>query len=145
MLYADDTPLNDASDAVDRIKALVGGTATIFMGDKRVATNVKKPDGSRAGRHGTLAAGPVYDAVLEGRHLLPRRGRHSRHLLFHAYDPIRNANGETIGVLYVGIPQAEFLASIEETLQRTLIAVSIVSALLVGALYYWTVRRMMAR
>ncbi|MBB3937172.1 methyl-accepting chemotaxis protein [Aureimonas phyllosphaerae] len=142
VLYADDTPLNDASDAVDRIKALVGGTATIFMGDKRVATNVKKPDGSRAVGT-TLAAGPVYDAVLKAGTSFRGEADILGTSYFTAYDPIRNANGETIGVLYVGIPQAEFLASLE-TLQRTLIAVSIVSALLVGALYYWTVRRMMA-
>ena len=56
-LYAGYQPLNDFNAPVDRIKELVGGTATIFMGDTRVATNVKKPDGSRA--IGTkLAPGP---------------------------------------------------------------------------------------
>ena len=62
-LYVGTTPLNGLEEPVDRIKTLVGGTATVFHGDTRVTTNVKKADGSRA--VGTkLAAGPVHDAVL---------------------------------------------------------------------------------
>lgn len=49
--------------AVDRVREIIGGTATIFQGDTRVATNVLKPDGSR-GVGTKLAPGPVYDAVL---------------------------------------------------------------------------------
>ena len=37
--------LNDNDEVVDRVRALVGGVATIFMGDVRISTNVKKPDG----------------------------------------------------------------------------------------------------
>jgi methyl-accepting chemotaxis protein len=55
---------NGDAEIVDKVKALVGGTATIFMGDTRVATNVMKPDGTRA--VGTkLAPGPARDAVFE--------------------------------------------------------------------------------
>ena len=63
-MFAGDRVLNDFFEPVDRVKDLVGGTATLFMGDERISTNVKKPDGSRA--IGTkLAPGPVYDAVLK--------------------------------------------------------------------------------
>ena len=62
-LLVGDQPVNGDFAGVDRVKALVGGTATVFMGDTRVTTNVQKPDGSRA--VGTpLAKGPVHDAVL---------------------------------------------------------------------------------
>lgn len=62
-LMIGDTVLDGFFEPVDRIKALVGGTATIFRNDVRVTTNVTKPDGSRA--VGTpLAAGAAYDAVL---------------------------------------------------------------------------------
>lgn len=40
-LYAGTTLLNDFYAPVDRVKELVGGTATVFMGDTRIATNVK--------------------------------------------------------------------------------------------------------
>ncbi|RYG07902.1 MAG: methyl-accepting chemotaxis protein, partial [Caulobacteraceae bacterium] len=81
------TTLNDFTAPVDRIKTLVGGTATVFMGDMRVTTNVVKDDGKRA--VGTrLKAGAVHDAVLrDGK---PYRG--TADILgkpyFVAYDPI---------------------------------------------------------
>ncbi|WP_448206908.1 methyl-accepting chemotaxis protein [Azospirillum sp. sgz302134] len=113
-LLAGDRALNDLFEPVDRVKQLVGGTATVFMGDTRVTTNVLKPDGGRA--VGTkLAAGPVHDAVL-GRGQ-PYRGQAD--ILgvpfFTAYDPIRNAAGQVIGVLYVGVPKAEFFTTIRDT------------------------------
>ncbi|HXP97507.1 MAG TPA: cache domain-containing protein, partial [Telmatospirillum sp.] len=45
-LAVGETILNDNEDLVDHIHALVGGVATIFMGDVRVATNIKQPGGS---------------------------------------------------------------------------------------------------
>lgn len=120
-LIVGETALNGLFEPVDRVKTLVGGTATVFMGDTRVTTNVKKPDGSRA--VGTpLAAGPVYDTVLiEGK---PYRGEADilGRPFFVAYDPIKNAQGQVIGILYVGIPQVEFLQSVTET-RNTLLAI----------------------
>ena len=43
-LLAGNTVLNANNAPVDRIKTLVDGTASIFLGDVRVATNVIKPD-----------------------------------------------------------------------------------------------------
>ena len=111
VLYAGQTRLDGNDAAVDKIKALVGGTATIFAGDTRVATNVKKDDGSRA--VGTrLDAGPARDAVLgKGQ---PYRGE--THILdkpyFAAYDPIRDAGGQVVGILYVGVPKDSFYAQV---------------------------------
>ncbi|MBY9062365.1 cache domain-containing protein [Sphingomonas yunnanensis] len=106
-------PLNGDNDAVDHVKALVGGTATIFRGDTRVATNVKNPDGTRAVGT-TLTSQAVRDAVLrDGK---PYRGRADilGTAFFTAYDPITDASGKVIGVLYVGIPAAHFLADLHE-------------------------------
>ena len=113
-LYVGDRVLNNFFEPVDRVKALVGGTATLFMGDTRVTTNVQKPDGGRA--VGTkLAKGPVYDSVLiRGE---PYRGQAD--ILgvpfYTAYDPIKDRSGQVVGVLYVGVPKAEFFAPIRET------------------------------
>ena len=113
LLYFGGRPLNGDFTTVDTIKQLVGGTATVFQGDRRIATNVLKPDGTRA--VGTrLAAGPVYDAVLvRGR---PYRGKADilGTPFFTAYDPIKDRDGKVVGVLYVGIPQAEFLRPIHQ-------------------------------
>jgi methyl-accepting chemotaxis protein len=47
-LLADGHVLNGDTALVDKVKALVGGTCTIFVGDTRINTNVMKPDGTRA-------------------------------------------------------------------------------------------------
>ncbi|OGR23667.1 MAG: chemotaxis protein [Desulfuromonadales bacterium GWD2_54_10] len=108
-LLVGDYPLNNNFELPDRLKELCGGTATIFMGDERISTNVIKADGSRA--IGTKLTGPAFQAVFkDGR---PYRGE-TKILgipYFTAYDPIRNAQGEIIGVLYVGIKKAEYFAA----------------------------------
>lgn len=112
-------PLNDDDRVVDTVTRLVGGTATIFQGDTRIATNVKKPDGSRA--VGTqLKPGPVYDTVLkQGK---PYRGE--AEILgvpyFTAYDPILGPSGEVIGILYVGVKKAEFFSIVDGLLLRNM-------------------------
>ena len=47
-LLAGSYVINGNEELPDKIKNLFGGTATIFMGDTRVTTNVLKEDGSRA-------------------------------------------------------------------------------------------------
>ena len=104
--------INDNYELPDKVKELSGGTATIFMGDTRVSTNVMKDDGSRA--VGTKLQGPAYDAVIKGGK--PYRGE--AEILgvpyYTAYDPIMNEKGEVIGVLYVGIKKGEFFAVIDK-------------------------------
>jgi methyl-accepting chemotaxis protein len=101
---------------VDPLQSMVGGTATIFQrmnaaGDLlRVATNVIKSDGTRA--IGTYipalnpdgTANPVVDTILKG------ETYHGQAYVVNAwyvtaYEPIRDARGEVIGALYVGIKQ----------------------------------------
>ncbi len=63
-LMAGDTVLNGDTDLVDTVQRLVGGVATIFMNDSRVATNVHTSSGVR--EVGTvLSAGPVHDAIFK--------------------------------------------------------------------------------
>ena len=141
-LLLDGRPLNGFNDPVDRVKKLVGGTATIFLGDTRIATNVVKDDGSRA--VGTkLAPGPVFDAVLrDGK---PYRGQ--AQILgkdyFTAYDPIRDASGKTIGILYVGIP-VEDVAGSASGLIMILEEIGLVALLIGCALQFYICRRLFA-
>lgn len=135
------TVLNGYFEPVDKIKALVGGTATVFMGDTRITTNVVKPEGGRA--VGTpLARGPVYDAVLTNGQ--PYRGEADilGRPFFVAYDPIKNANGEVIGILYVGIPQAEFMKSVTDT-RNTLMIIGAAVTLFATLLCLLATRRLL--
>jgi len=110
-LLAGDYVTNGNFELPDRIRSIFGGTATIFMGDERVSTNVPGSDGRRA--IGTRLRGPAYDAIFgKGK---PYRGEAD--ILgvpyFTAYDPIRDSQGHVIGVLYVGVKKSEYLAAYE--------------------------------
>ena len=125
--------LNENFGLVDKVRDIIGGTATIFMGDLRIATNVQKPDGSRA--VGTrLAPGPVYDAVLkEGR---PYRGEAEvvGVPFFTAYDPIKAPGGQVVGILYVGVKKAEFLTVLNRLMQQGALVGGVVASLGIGVL-----------
>ncbi|PSJ37079.1 methyl-accepting chemotaxis protein [Allosphingosinicella deserti] len=131
-LYAGSVALNGRYDAVDRIKQLVGGTATIFAHDTRISTNVKKEDGSRA--VGTkLAAGPTYDAVLKRGEPFRGRAEILGTSYFTAYDPIKDAGGKVVGVLYVGVPADDFLSNVN-TIGFSLAGIALLVTLLVALL-----------
>ena len=105
-LLAGDLRLNDATQVVDEITRIVGGTATVFLGDRRIATNVRAADGSRA-TGTTLAPGPVHDAVLRDGRAFRGEADILGVAYVTAYDPIRDAQGAVVGVLYVGVPKAD--------------------------------------
>ncbi|HXZ17107.1 MAG TPA: methyl-accepting chemotaxis protein, partial [Roseiarcus sp.] len=93
--------LNGRSDLADHLHELFGGVATIFMGDVRVATNIKKADGTRA--VGTpLAPGPAYDALFKRGQSYRGKADILGQRYFVAYDPIRDKSGTTIGAVFVG-------------------------------------------
>jgi len=124
--------LNGGTQVVDKVRDLVGGTCTIFMGDVRVATNVLGPDGGRA--VGTrLARSAAYDAIFSQHR--PFRGEVDilGEPYITAYDPIFDRGGEVIGVLYVGIRQAEFLQTVSASLWTTAIATLVLSLMALAA------------
>jgi PAS domain S-box-containing protein len=134
--------LNGETGVVDRITKLVGGTATVFMGDTRVATNILTPDGQRA--IGTkLARGPVYDAIFKSGE--PFRGETGilGESYMTAYDPIRDQAGAVIGVLYVGVKKADFLKAADTAQWAVILATLVASGLSLG-LSYILARRSLA-
>jgi len=131
-LYAGSRALNEFFAPVDLIHALVDVNATIFLGDERIATNVKKPDGSRAvGTH--LAPGPVYERTLKQG--LPYRGEAEilGKIYLTAYDPIKDARGEVIGALFVGMPNADFYAGGHATEIKSVLLILVIAGLAVAA------------
>jgi len=131
-LYVGTHVLNGDLAAVDKIQVLVGGAVTIFMGDERIATNVKKPDGSRA--TGTkLAAGPIYDQTLKQG--LPYHGEAPilGETYLTAYEPIRDGGGAVIGALFVGIRKSVFFAGIHAVMLQLALVTLLVAAVAVAA------------
>lgn len=110
VLFAGTRPLGARHVAVDKISDLVGAAATIFQGDLRVSTNVRRANGARA--TGTRLDAPNVRAAIFGAKQ-PYRG--NADILgdgyMTAYDPIIDQSGRVIGALFVGTKQAEYRRS----------------------------------
>lgn len=108
--------LNRNDEIVDRIKNVVFkdakykgkeiGTATIFLGDLRISTNVMDKEGNRA--IGTRAMREVQEQVLG-------KGMPWIHRAFvvdawyiTAYEPIRDVQDKIVGILYVGLMESKY-------------------------------------
>ncbi|GGY95573.1 Cache 3/Cache 2 fusion domain-containing protein [Pseudoduganella plicata] len=115
-----DHVINNDFAIPDRFTAQSGGNATIFAvtGEDfiRVSTSVKKEDGNRAvgtmldrthPGYALLRAGQSYVglATLFGKPHITR------------YDPIRDASGKVVGVLYVGIDVSKEMATLKERIR----------------------------
>lgn len=109
--------LNQDFETVDKIKRTVFqdvrykgkdiGTATIFLDDVRISTNVINADGSRA--IGTRIAEDVYRQVaLEGKPWIGRAFVVNNWYIT-AYEPIRTIGGTIIGILYVGVLEEKYV------------------------------------
>ena len=104
-IYFGSTKMNNNFDLVDAVVKQAGGTATIFVknGDEyvRVATNVKKDDGSRA-------VGTILDP--KGKAIVSIRKNEGFYgdvdilgkPYTTGYDPIRDPENNVIGIYYVG-------------------------------------------
>jgi Cache 3/Cache 2 fusion domain len=108
-LFFGQTKMNNNFALVDQVQQATGANATFFVkrGDEfvRVATNVKKDDGSRAigtsldpkGKaYGAIRNGQAYygDAMILGKNYTT------------GYEPIRGSDGSVIGIYFVGYPKA---------------------------------------
>ena len=109
--------LNGAVDEVDRIRDAVFadeyyngkpvGTATVFLEDLRISTNVMDKEGRRA--VGTRVSKEVADQILaEGRSWTGRAFVVDTWYLSQ-YDPIRDPDGNVIGMVYVGELEQKYL------------------------------------
>src|SRR5271167_1632181 len=104
-IYFGSMKMNNNFSLVDDVVKQAGGTATIFVknGDEfvRVATNVKKDDGSRA--IGTILdpKGKVIAAIRKGEAFYGEVGILGKPYMT-GYEPIRDSSKNIIGISYVG-------------------------------------------
>ncbi|RPJ98375.1 hypothetical protein EH11_03919 [Bacillus subtilis] len=130
-LYKGQTQINGNEDIVDLLGEKTGDTITIFQGDTRVATNVMK-NGERA--VGTQASSEVIAAVLKKGKRFYGQADVAGSSYQTAYMPLKNQNGNIIGMLYTGANQS-ILASLTQSLFTqfaiVLVIVIIVSVILV--------------
>lgn len=102
--------INGNNDIVDYIRdRLFGktfyegkpvGTVTIFLDGTRIATNVIDESGNRA--LGTVVSKEVFDNVVKKEKIWRDRAYVVTDWYLTAYQPVRDVEGKTIGILYVG-------------------------------------------
>ncbi|HEX3011388.1 MAG TPA: methyl-accepting chemotaxis protein [Syntrophomonadaceae bacterium] len=104
-LYKGDTLIEENYSVIDRIGKLTGDTVTVFKGDTRVATNVKKDNVRQVG---TQVSPQVAEAVLKNGQTYQGRVEVVGTMNETAYKPIKNGAGEIIGIWYVGVPATPY-------------------------------------
>jgi len=99
--------VNDNFEIVDQIERMTGSKATIFQKADgqaiRISTNVVGADGKRA--IGTPVSDTVYDAVIRRGETYYGTADVVGKTYISAYEPIKSASGEIIGILFVGVPE----------------------------------------
>ncbi|AFQ43528.1 cache domain-containing protein [Desulfosporosinus meridiei] len=101
LLYKGDTQISHQTELVDYLAELTGDTVTLFLGDTRVATTVRSTNGERA--IGTKVSDAVAQTVLKDGQIYLGEANVVGQLYQTAYEPIRDSNGDIVGIFYVGI------------------------------------------
>lgn len=116
--------LNGNLGIVDAINAIVyrdgslplasKGTTTLFLGDTRIATNVRLFEGERA--LGTRVSQRVHDHVLTQGKTWLDTAFVVNDLYVSGYEPVLDSFGKRVGMLYVGFLEAPFRSAKENAL-----------------------------
>ncbi|MFM2406131.1 MAG: hypothetical protein RL223_4011, partial [Pseudomonadota bacterium] len=102
--------LNDRIYPPDALPFGSRGTATLFLGDVRVSTNVRLFGGEARERAiGTRVSQQVHDAVLRDGRTWLQRAFVVDDWYVSAYRPLHDARGQRIGMLYVGFLERPFI------------------------------------
>ncbi len=133
--------LNGATETVDRIRDAVFenkkyegipvGTATIFMEDLRISTNVLDSQDNRA--IGTRVSEEVAEHVLKKGLSWTGRALVVNSWYLSQYDPIRDSDGKIIGMLYVGELEKKYLD------MRTQAVITFLSIIFAGMIFAFLV------
>jgi len=113
--------INEDYELVDEIGRLTGNTVTVFREYTRICTNVLTADGNRA--IGTASSQNVADEVLRNGRDYVGRANVVGQWYQTAYEPIRDARGNIIGMLYTGTPSKDYDSLVDSYTRRLLIAV----------------------
>jgi len=114
-------PLNLDFTLPDRFTRQTGGNATIFVasGDDfvRISTSVKKENGERAVGTVLDRASPAYAAIRAGQPYVGLAKLFGKQVITD-YEPIRDAAGRIIGILYVGVDIDASLNALKDKIRK---------------------------
>lgn len=140
-LYKGTLKINGNYDLIDEIGEITGDTVTIFQGDTRVATNVMN-DGERA--VGTAVSEEVAEIVLNKGQRYYGEAVVVGHTYQTAYEPIMGADGQIVGIFYVGAPQS-LINEITSSFISLFFVVIVIAIAVAIVLIVWYMGRMKKR
>ncbi|MFT9847026.1 methyl-accepting chemotaxis protein [Aneurinibacillus sp. REN35] len=137
-LYKGSTSIEETNAVLDELHSHTGDAVTIFAGNTRAATTVKSESGERA--VGTKVSAAVEQTVL--REGVPYYGNADVvGTNYHAmYEPIKDTAGQVIGIWFVGVPDAPYVA-LAKSIGTKIILVVVVELILALLLFYFMTRR----
>ncbi|MBY5922052.1 methyl-accepting chemotaxis protein [Ferrimonas balearica] len=116
--------VNTTLAQVDRYASITGGNATVFVRDGddflRIATSLRKEDGSRATGTWLGKSHPAYSDLLNGKRYVGYATLFGRQFIT-VYEPVKDDSGRVIAVRYIG--QNVTLAT--EQMAQTLAAIQL--------------------
>ncbi|MFJ7918695.1 methyl-accepting chemotaxis protein [Lysinibacillus fusiformis] len=125
-LYKGNVNIANETALIDTLGELSQAAITIFAGDTRMNTNIVV-DGQRA--IGTTVDPKVADTVLQQGKTYTGTAEVLGYPYFTKYEPLKNNNGETIGMFFAGVPSAEIDVVAQKMLLKTGI-IAVISALI---------------
>ena len=137
ILYKGNQKMDGADDVVDELSKLCEGKVTIFKGDTRVATTVVDASGKRA--VGTKASAEVIENVLKNGKDFMGQANVMGEPHHAAYLPLKNAGGQIIGMLFVGVStqKNEMDEVINNFIFSTLLAAVVIVVVCTGILNFF--------
>lgn len=125
-LYKGNVNVANETALIDTLGELSQAAITIFAGETRINTNIVV-DGQRA--IGTTVDPKVADTVLQQGKTYTGTAEVLGNPYFTKYEPIKNKNGETIGMFFAGVPSADIDVVAQRMLLKTGI-IAVISALI---------------
>lgn len=135
LVDAQDRPINDRFEVVDRLGQQLGVLATVFAQDgrdfTRVITSIRLPDGRRAVGTPLGQASSAFAPVAAGqRYIGEAQILGIPHLT--VYEPIKDAANQVIGILFLGIPRQQIDAIVSQGVNQMLMHLMLSVLLLVA-------------
>ena len=122
VLLVDGVALNDQFALVDKFSEDTGGVATVFVrkGDdfERISTSLRDTQGKRVNHTLLFRDNPAYARVLAGQSYIGRANLFGKPYMT-AYEPLRDASGSVVGILFVGTDLSAFQAAMRQQVANT--------------------------
>ncbi|HYI30309.1 MAG TPA: cache domain-containing protein, partial [Bradyrhizobium sp.] len=127
--------INDLVYRAASLPAGSQGTATLFLDDVRITTNVRLFEGRRA--LGTRVSRAVRSTVLDQGKTWLDSAFVVNDWYISAYEPITDSYGKRVGMLYVGFLEAPFIKARYTTLAIILVTFILITAAIVPIFLRW--------